>query len=53
MSKFDDMIDWATGYTRAVNERKVLELKEREVRALELLATAQEKSAKQAKEQIP
>ncbi len=35
MSRFDDMLDWATGYTRKVNAGKELELKEREVRALE------------------
>lgn len=35
MSKFDDMIDWVSGYTRAVNERKALELYQREVETLE------------------
>ncbi len=29
------MIDWWTGYTRSVNERKALELYEREVATLE------------------
>lgn len=38
MSKFDDMIDWVTGYTRSVNERRALELKEREVKALEYIS---------------
>ncbi len=35
MSRFDDMLDWWTGYTRSVNERKALELYQREVKTLE------------------
>lgn len=35
MSRFDDLLDWATGYTKEVNQRRTLELEERKVQALE------------------